>query len=799
MTRLCRSHSGYLLLVSGALALSTGVTLLVFSVVNALWLRPLPVVDPARVVTILQWGSTVTSLNASTLEVFDGPVAGQVVTTGFHAAFSPRITFPEVAEPLETLGVTPLYFTVLGVPVRGRAFTGADDQAGAEPVGIISDRLWARAFRRNPQVIGSVVAASPRPLRIIGIAPPGFEGARRGERADLWVPTQFVRDLAPVDRQLDTPSLMVFARLRPGQTAAVLEQRYRERLTLPEGHQGSLDAVPAFAPLTEVFGTSDSPTILIREKGTLAVVSGLSLLVLLGGSATIAALALTHYEGRRHELAIKAALGAGRSRLARELAVELLVIGLAGSVGAIICGLSGVRALPALSLPGGVDIGRLDLSVDWRLCAAALAASLLTLTVAGAVPILKATRGRLAGEISTWPATTPQGSFRARRRLLTLQVCATTVVLIASGLLIRTVLYSFRVGAGFDIERTVFVTVQERSVFPTPNVNLRAVGFARRNQLASLLEQLPSVRAVAGGAPPIGADALASSPYPRKIRVAGREERLLVGVLGGTPNLLSTLGVPLLAGRPLGHADSKSTAPAPVIITRSLADRLWPSGQALGQLFSLPELRLGELVVVGVGGDFAFGTLSRPVAGVVVTARGDSDFRQSSLVLQTDAPGAVVAAVRSQLSGRVVRVSTGREIVGRDIARQRLGAWAFSGFGIVALLLGISGVFALVAHLAESRRREFGVRMALGATLSDVVRKAVTAAMGPVAAGVAAGLILGVVVSTVFRSLLVGIDYMDPGTYAGVGLVMLIPAALAALSAAWRLRRLTPSDALRRE
>jgi hypothetical protein len=260
--------------------------------------------------------------------------------------------------------------------------------------------------------------------------------------------------------------------------------------------------------------------------------------------------------------------------------------------------------------------------------------------------------------------------------------------------------------------------------------------------------------------------------------VAGREERLLVGVLAGTPNLLSTLGVPLLAGRALDRSDATRTVPTPVVVTRSLAERLWASGEALGQAFSLLEMRGGTYVVVGVADDVAFGTLSRPVAGVVVTARGDWDFRQSSLVLRAEAPGAVVAALPRHLPDRVVRVATGREIVGRDISQQRLGAWAFSGFGVVGLLLGIGGVFGLVAYLAHARRREVGVRMAVG---------------------ILAGLLIGTIVCRVFGALLVGVDALDPGTYAGVGLVILVPATLAALAAAWRLRRLTPSEALRRE
>jgi len=166
-------------------------------------------------------------------------------------------------------------------------------------------------------------------------------------------------------------------------------------------------------------------------------------------------------------------------------------------------------------------------------------------------------------------------------------------------------------------------------------------------------------------------------------------------------------------------------------------------------------------------------------------------------VLQTEDPTAVVAAVPRQLAGRVVRATTGREIVGRDISQQRLGAWAFSGFGIVALVLGTGGVFGLVTYLAQARRRDFGLRIALGATLRDILWDAVGAALGPVAVGIGTGLLIGAVISRVFTTLLVGVGPLDPGTYASVAAAMLVPSVLAALAAGWRLRHVTPSDALR--
>jgi hypothetical protein len=371
-------------------------------------------------------------------------------------------------------------------------------------------------------------------------------------------------------------------------------------------------------------------------------------------------------------------------------------------------------------------------------------------------------------------------------------------VLIASGLFVRTVLHSLRVAPGFEIDRTVFLTVQEKPLpLETVGAEARSLAVVHRLALTSELEQLPLVRAVAAGQPPVGAEAVAASTSPRTIRMGSREDRMLVGVMTGTPNLLSVLGVPLLAGRALEDADAFGTTPRPVVITRSLAERLCPAGDALGHTFVIPELRGGASVVVGIAGDFAYGTLSRPMGGVIVTAEGERDYTMSSVVLQTDDASAVIAAARKLLADRVVRLVSGREMIARDIAQQRLGAWAFSAFGVVAWLLSVGGVFGLVTYFTQSRRRECGVRMALGATPQDLVRHGVTTALVPVAVGVTTGLLIGAFASRVFAALLVGIDSLDPVTYVVVGTAMLTCATLAALAGAWRLRRTTPSDALR--
>jgi hypothetical protein len=238
-------------------------------------------------------------------------------------------------------------------------------------------------------------------------------------------------------------------------------------------------------------------------------------------------------------------------------------------------------------------------------------------------------------------------------------------------------------------------------------------------------------------------------------------------------------------------------APVPAVIGRSLAERLWPDGSALGQTLSLPQLRGGPYLVVGIARDLAFGSLAQPGSGVIVTPGPGTSGVVSSFVLRTEQPEIVAGSVRRTVEGQVVTVATGREIVARDLGRQRLGAWFFSGFGLAALLLGVGGTFGLVAYLAESQRREFGVRLALGAEMSHLVRHGLLAALGPVSIGVVAGLVLAGVVSQVFTALLAGISALDLATYLLVAVTVLGCATIAALAAAWRLRRIAPSDALR--
>jgi predicted permease len=821
MPRLIRGHRGYAVLAVTSLSLAVGATLAVFTVVNALWLKPVPFPEPDRVVMVVGSSagegdgfSQVGLETADRWTMFEA-VAGQVVTSGDSARNAAHLSVDAAGRKVETLAVTSKYFNVLGQSIRGRDFTRDDNRPGAEPVAIISDRLWARAFGRRDDVIGALAAARPFPVRIVGVAPPGFEGARRGERTDVWVPAALAARLSPAAATTgdEGPGALVLARLRPGQTPEAARQQYLEQAIASaqvapgvsfDRYREYLESLQVVR-LADVFGTPSSRTIVINEGRAAGVVAGLAALVLLGSCATLMALVLVHYERRRRELSVRLALGASRLRLAAQLGAEFGWLAAAGTTGAIVVALAGLRVLPALSLPGGVDLGRLDLSLDWRVLGAAIGTTTLTLATAALVPLLRFTRGDLAGEIVAVRSTTPASSQRLRQTLLAVHVSATIVVLVSAGLFVRAVVYGFTSGPGFDVDRTVSVRLRLPPIRSTPGTNLRAAVAAahqKAERIADAIREQPGVDAVALGWMPIGPERMNDVLTPKTVEAGGEQRQLTIGMLRGGAGLSEALGLPVLSGRALTPADAVGRGGmAPALITASLARALWPADDPVGQIVSF--VPGGRYQVVGVVPDFAYGSMNQPVAGVIVSVLEGFGIGPS-FVVRTERPDAMVEPIRRLFAGLVpdahrVAIATGREIVARDLGRQRLGAWFFSGFGLIALVLGAGGVFGLVAYLAESRRREFGVRVALGATPRDLVRRGVAAGLVPVGVGAAAGLIAAAIVARVFVSALPGLSTLDPLTYVSVALLMTACAAGAGLTGAWRLRTVAPADALREE
>jgi hypothetical protein len=371
-------------------------------------------------------------------------------------------------------------------------------------------------------------------------------------------------------------------------------------------------------------------------------------------------------------------------------------------------------------------------------------------------------------------------------------------------LFVQAVLHGFGTATGFDLDHTLFVRVDVASGYAS--MDLKTTKWpdllaARRRQIRHALESVPGVQAVVDGQPPLGPEPMASLDMPMVLEVDGQEKAMRIGrVNSSEAGWLSTLGVPLLAGRELTAADA-AAKPLPTIVTASLAGRLWPDANPIGQVLRSPS-RAGALLIVGVASDFAFGSLLSPASGVLVTAWNLNPGMTGRWIVRAEHPNAIApalsAAIRTAVSDvATIQVSTGREVVGQDLGRERAGAWFFSGFGLVALILGLGSVLGLVGYLAESRYKEFGVRMALGASPWTLVQYGVKAAIVPVASGVTVGLLVAAWVSELFASRLVGLGALNIWDYAAIAGTMLGGATVAAIMAAWRLRRLSPVEALR--
>ncbi len=417
------------------LALAVGANVAVFTLVNAIWLRPRPVGEPDRVVVISSLGAdgeTIVDLihtpqfdRLRGLPVFEGLTA-QVKFAGLMGNYRPLLVFSDVGSLVETLPVSAEYFQVLRVPVTGRAFAADDDQPGAAPVAIISHRLWTSRFGARRDVIGGTVSTSHGPVTIVGVAAEGFHGARLGEGFDVWLPRNLlprvtgiagVPDAADIVMRL-LPHVLV-ARLRAGVSVADARRAVEAESLAPK-------ARVVVRPLADVYGGADRPTILINEAGILRVVWFTAGLVLLAGCATLAALVMVHYERRRPDLAIRLALGCSRRRLVGQLVAELAVLVASWSLG----------STTTLSLPSGIDLSRLDLRIDWRVLGAAAAMSLATMVLASLVPLARFTRPALAATATAAATTSSAASIRFRQGMLGLHVTATVVVLIAAGLFV---------------------------------------------------------------------------------------------------------------------------------------------------------------------------------------------------------------------------------------------------------------------------------------------------------------------------------------------------------------------------
>jgi putative ABC transport system permease protein len=786
----------FLAVTSLTLALGIGANAAIFSVVDATLLKPLPYADPDRLVSIWPDGAMMPGVF---VQVRDGirtvdPIAGY---SGGSA-----VSMTGTAEParLVRAEVTSRFFDVLGVRAAvGRAFLEGEDQPGRDRIVVLGNALWQQRFGSDPAVIGRSVVVDGIARTVVGVMPAGFRFP--SPRIDFWVPISLDASPANIGRYWGTSHLNVIGRLRPGvtpqraeQDAAVLVDRSRASFPwrMPDEWGKGVTVVPLERKVV-----GDVGPMLLVLFGSVAV-------VLLIACVNVANLLLSRATAREREIAIRASLGAGRGRIVRQLLTESLILALIGGAVGLVVAAGGVRAL-LLLLPQGMPRVT-EVVIDARVLVFTMATALFTGVAFGLAPALRTSRPALHAALG---ATRSAGGTLARRRLsesLVVAQIALGVVLVAgAGLLIKSFWRLHQVELGFRADQVAAVDVPIPS-FPADTAT-RARAFY--DAVLDAVRGMPGVQsaAVASVLPFGGAGSMQSS-FATEIEAhptpPGGSAPMLVRTVV-SPDYFRTMGIPLVRGRGLSAADREG-GPAVALVDELTARRLWPNADPIGQRFR-PVWMKPWITVVGVVGTVKRDSLSSGgEVGVYMPTTHLAGFwfpTQMSLVVRTSVPPSALAPrIRSAVAriDRAVPVTAPRRVetlVADSAARTRFTVVLLATFAGVALALGAVGIYGVVAYAVARRTREIGVRIALGARASDVLRMVLREGGVLAGAGVALGLVGALAASRLLAGFLFGVTPNDPAVFVAVPALLGLVALGACVIPARRASRVDPVVALR--
>jgi len=797
---------GFSALALVTFALGIGVTSVIFSLVNTFLLKPLPVPKSHGLVMV---GSVDAHLEAPHEVSYPDLVDLRDASGVFAEAlgyFNVTANFASAgeAERIDLEVVTGNYFSMLGLePALGRAF-GAEERegSGAGSVVVLSHLFWQNRFGGDPSVVGRTLLLNGRPFSVIGVAPQGFLSLGRLLAVDAFLPVSGLPRLWGRENHLQDRSkhdFWVMARLKPEvrlsqARAAVdlmaerLERAYPETnrgtrwLVVPENRARPLIVVSRVVPLVG------------------ATFMGLAGLVLLIACANVANLMLARAAARQKEIAVRAALGAGRSQLARLLAGESLLLAGAGGLLGLLLALWTCDWFSSLRFSTDAPV-HLDISLDWRVLLFTLAAAASAGVIAALAParqLLRLDPGESikAGGRAGGAGLAPR---RLRSGLVVAQVAVSALLLVASGLLIRSSVRAHHLDPGFRTENVLMLSVDVGDQGYEPP---RGREFFRA--LAERLWGLPGVRSVAlARFVPLGYENGTVDVYPEAGVPGTQLERLGVfhNVVG--PGYFQTLGIELRSGRDFEPEDRES-APRVAIVSEALARRLWPGEDSLGREFRLSRDG-GPLRVIGVAGntDWMFvGEEPRPFLylPLLQNYRSILTFHLRSSVPAESLAGAARGEVRGldpALPVYDLKTMASHLRDGRALAFVRLGATLAAAFGALGLVLAIVGIYGVVSHAAAQRTYEIGIRMALGARRVELLRMVLLGGLKLATTGLAIGLAAGWALTRFMTSLLYGVSPLDPVTFAGASLMLSAAATAATFFPARRASAVDPLVALR--
>jgi predicted permease len=799
---------GFTAAVILTLAIGLGATTVVFSAIEALLLRELPVRDPDALVVLQEdrRGPNDAASFGTSLYRYDRYLAYREATTdvltGLAAqafeSFSVRLGTE--ARPINGLATSGNYFEVLGVrPALGRFYTAAQDRpGGAEPVVVVGYDFWQRALQSDPAAVGRTLFLDSRPMTIIGVAPPGFNGAFVGIFAfDAWVPVAAYQRPPPSSAAVSPGAsyewMNLFGRLRPGvdisRASAVL------RVTgarVPTEDPKTRIANAWVEPLTALPAEMRKPV-----QGFMNMLLAVAAVVLLIAATNTAGMLLARAAARRREVATRLAVGASRSRLVAQFLVESTLLCVAAGVTSLLLTWWLTRVLNGWQPPFPIEPA-VAFGLNGTVLAAAAATVLGTALLAGLAPAMQGAEMDLAAAMKEGGPQSGVRRTRLRSAFVVAQVALSVSLLAVAGLFVRSLQRALAIDPGFEAAGVVHA-----------GLSLGPHGYDKERSRVLFAQLLERVRA----RPEVAAASLANAaPLSGNTRTwgarrPGRPDDEEVDAQWGVADVgfIELLRAPLLAGRTFTSADGP-TAPSVTVINETLARRLWPGESAqrvLGR--ELESLSGRRMTVIGVirKGKYTFLQEEERAYGYVPFAQGFSGSPQLYVRARGEPAGALRAA-REELAKLDPNIALERPtLLAADVERyvlpQRIGALSVGLFGSVGLVLAATGLYGVLAYGVTQRLREFGVRMALGARAVDVVRLVVRHGLMLVAVGVAIGLVGAFVAGRLVASFLFGLNPADPVTFAAVPIILGAVALLAGIIPARRAAAADPMASLRVE
>ena len=780
-----------------ALTLGIGANTAIFSVVNSVLLRPLPYSDPGRLMQLWEEKPSKgrNEIPASYPNFADWRDQNQVFEhVVAYADWTFNLTGTGEPERIRSAIVSSAFFSTLGIkPLRGRVFLSGEDERGKDLVAVISESLWQRRFDSDPNIVGRSINLDDKSFTVVGVIARGIQAPLQSDQIELWAPVS--HGFALTNRF--GHYLNVIARLKPDVTtqqaqtemktiASRLQQQY------PESNK---ELGVRVVPLSE--------QIVGNSRTSLLVMLGAVVFVLLIGAANVANMLLARAAARQKEMAIRTALGAGRWRIVRQLLTESMLLSLVSGILGFLVALWGIDLLVALS---PTDLPRVkEVTIDLRVLGFTFAVSVLTGILFGLLPALQASRPNLNERLKAGGRSATSGVVRQRLRgvLVVAEIALSLVLLVGAGLLIRSFLRLQAVNPGFNSTNVLTMQLD----LSGPNYETGAQVIAFNQQLLERLKRLPDVQfASTRSFVPIASDA--SFAY-LQFNVKGRQrdvsEAPVAFYNAVSPDYFQTMMIPQLKGR--GFSDRDLRGSENVAIVNATLARRYFGEDAIGQRISLEDNPKEEdwITIVGVVGDTKPRELhSEPVAELYMPYAQQPEPGMSLMIRYRSSSTGVAAAVRNEVlaldkNQPVYSIRTLDSVLSESVAGPRFRTMLLGVFACVALILAGVGIYGVIAYAVSQRTQEIGIRMALGARATDVLKLVLKHGMKLILIGVAVGLAGAFALTRLLTTLLFGVTPTDAATFATVSVGLIVVALFACFIPARRATKVDPLVALRYE